>query len=673
MADTKARIVLTAADETRSAFDSAKRNLADVQGAADKVGGSFGTLGVLIGGVFTGASLKGALDVLDKLDDLAEKSGVAAQELSGLRFASEAAGTPTESLGVGMRKLAQNMAAAAGGSKDAMAIFEAIGVSVKDANGRLRGTDAVLLDIASRFAVYADGAGKAALAQELFGRTGSEMIPLLNKGAAGIRDLQNEANKLGAVYGSDLAKSASDFNDNLKKLELAAEGAKVKLLEQLLPTLNATAEAFLKNAQNGSVFASILKTIGQGVSQRLGMDDVSQLEKLSKAQSDQLTLMGRQIERFDALSKRGVSGAAERLVDLRANFEKLSRAAQATTDQLKGAANVMAPLEAPDALSRKLARGDGLAKPGAPVADKTSDAEAEARRRRSHALSGTDIIAERVGKLLEDSDVVRAKEFADTLDYLNKLYFELGLDADIYDAAIRKLTKSTSTADKVNSEYAQGQKELADMIENSSIGKLDKLQRKMQLLADAYLLGRFGVAGSEEAIKTFGIIANDTLGNIAPEAEKAKSAVERIGEAFEASFTSAIMSGRGLKGVLEQLEQQALSFGLTQIGKELFASATPFISAAIGGIFGGGRAIGGPVTAGTPYIVGERGPEWFVPAGNGNIVPSGAGATVQLVDQRTVVVGDIASKAEVAAMLQRSNRAQVAAIQRSINRGGALG
>ena len=194
----------------------------------------------------------------------------------------------------------------------------------------------------------------------------------------------------------------------------------------------------------------------------------------------------------------------------------------------------------------------------------------------------------------------------------------------------------------------------------------------MQLLADAFLNGRFGAKESEEAIKTFGIIANDTLGNVAPEAEKAKSAVERIGEAFEASFTSAIISGRGLKGVLEQLEAQALAFGVSQIGKELFASATPFLSAAIGGIFGGGRAIGGPVTAGTPYIVGERGPEWFVPSNSGSIVPAGAGATVQLVDQRTVIVGDIASKADVATMLQRSNRAQVAAIQRSMNRGGAL-
>ena len=52
------------------------------------------------------------------------------------------------------------------------------------------------------------------------------MIPLLNLGAEGIRNLRTEAEQLGAVYGGDLAKQAADFNDNLKRMQLAAEAAK---------------------------------------------------------------------------------------------------------------------------------------------------------------------------------------------------------------------------------------------------------------------------------------------------------------------------------------------------------------------------------------------------------------------------------------------------------------
>jgi hypothetical protein len=61
------------------------------------------------------------------------------------------------------------------------------------------------------------------------------------------------------------------------------------------------------------------------------------------------------------------------------------------------------------------------------------------------------------------------------------------------------------------------------------------------------------------------------------------------------------------------------------------------VGSAIGGAagalgFGGGRAMGGPVSAGTAYMVGERGPELFVPRGSGTIIPNGVGrgATINL-------------------------------------------
>ena len=52
---------------------------------------------------------------------------------------------------------------------------------------------------------------------------------------------------------------------------------------------------------------------------------------------------------------------------------------------------------------------------------------------------------------------------------------------------------------------------------------------------------------------------------------------------------------------------------------------TQAVGGAIDNIFGGGRAMGGPVNAGTSYVVGERGPELFVPNTAGTIVPNGGG------------------------------------------------
>lgn len=60
---------------------------------------------------------------------------------------------------------------------------------------------------------------------------------------------------------------------------------------------------------------------------------------------------------------------------------------------------------------------------------------------------------------------------------------------------------------------------------------------------------------------------------------------------------------------------------------------TQAIGGAIENVFGGGRANGGPVNAGTSYVVGERGPELFVPNTSGKIIPnggSGGGSTINV-------------------------------------------
>ncbi|MES2909885.1 MAG: hypothetical protein V4718_00765, partial [Pseudomonadota bacterium] len=264
----KAAIELSAVDKTRAAFDSAKKNLQGLGEQAQGLPAKFGTLGVAIAGVFTAATIKGAVDMLDKLDDLSEKTGISVESLSTLRYAGEVTGTSLESLATGVTKLAKNMADAATGGKETSAAFKSVGVEVKNADGTLRGQDAVLGDLADRFKSYEDGAAKSALAQKIFGKSGADMIPLLNQGSEGIARLKKEAEGLGAVYGGDLAKAAAEFNDNLKKLELNAEAGKVALAGGLLPELNRLLELFIQlksAAQVWTVIEDGVKRVAQWV------------------------------------------------------------------------------------------------------------------------------------------------------------------------------------------------------------------------------------------------------------------------------------------------------------------------------------------------------------------------------------------------------------------------
>lgn len=263
-ARTRAGIVITGEDQSAPAFASLRRNLAAAQQQATDVGdrvtgmaGKFGTIGVALAAAFSGASLKGAVDLGDQLDDLSEKSGIAVTELSALRYAGEVTGTPLEALAAGVKKLSTTMTEAAGGAKEQGKLFDAMGISVKNLDGTLKASDQVLGEIADRFASFEDGPAKAALAVKIFGKAGADMIPLLNQGSRGIAELRKEAEQLGAVVGEDFARQSAAFNDNLKKIELNVEGTKRSIAQELLPTLNTLAEAFLETRDGSSSFAEI--------------------------------------------------------------------------------------------------------------------------------------------------------------------------------------------------------------------------------------------------------------------------------------------------------------------------------------------------------------------------------------------------------------------------------
>ena len=91
----------------------------------------------------------------------------------------------------------------------------------------------------------------------------------------------------------------------------------------------------------------------------------------------------------------------------------------------------------------------------------------------------------------------------------------------------------------------------------------------------------------------------------------------------------------------------------------------------LGKAFGGFRANGGPVSSGTPYIVGERGPELFVPSRSGTIVPNGAGGSVTV--NQNISFGAGVSRAEINAMMPKIVEATKAAVMDAKRRGGSYG
>jgi len=189
----------------------------------------------IVGGL--SAVVKKAIDAGDELFNMQAKTGIAANALIGIGNAAKLADVDVATLGKGLTKFNVNLVKAAEGNEDLARKFQALGVSVKDSNGQVVPADKALKQIADRFADMPDGAQKAAAAVALFGKSGTDLIPLLNEGAASME-------KFTYKVGDDFAARSDLFNDTITTFGIKVQGFGMELTDALLPALQSILEVF---------------------------------------------------------------------------------------------------------------------------------------------------------------------------------------------------------------------------------------------------------------------------------------------------------------------------------------------------------------------------------------------------------------------------------------------
>jgi len=208
-----------------------------------------------------GYMIKASIDAADAASKAAQSTGLTTEAYTSLAFAADMSGVSTGELDAAMSRLNRTALEVAAGSEKQAALFKTLGVSVKDAGGALRDGDQILMDLADRFANMPDGIGKSSLAMEVFGKSGAKMIPLLNSGSEGIKDLTEQARALGLVISDEQAKSAERFNDNLSILAGVSRGAGNVIAGELLPVMNDFTAEMVDIAIKGELAASVGDTL----------------------------------------------------------------------------------------------------------------------------------------------------------------------------------------------------------------------------------------------------------------------------------------------------------------------------------------------------------------------------------------------------------------------------
>jgi len=251
--------------KAKKTSESSSGSFAIIDQALSKMGISLGalTVGFAVGAVVTGlgAMMKGAIDTADNLAKLSQRTGMSVESLSTMSYALSLNDMSLEGFTTSVKKLSDSMFGLSEDGETAKNTLVRLGVDATDQSGNLRKVDDVMLDVADRFKAMPDGAQKAALAVELFGKSGMDMIPFLNNGSEGIKQLQDEAKKLGLEIDTTTAKMSEQFNDQLETLQKQAGSLGMVMASELLPGLvGATGGLidFMKESQAATIIGTAL-------------------------------------------------------------------------------------------------------------------------------------------------------------------------------------------------------------------------------------------------------------------------------------------------------------------------------------------------------------------------------------------------------------------------------
>jgi lambda family phage tail tape measure protein len=250
------KLLSSAANDAKFQLEAATERL----GLLGSVLGKLGPAGLIAGasiaalGVGMTALVMPVARVGDEFFKLSQKTGVSVEALTALDYAAKLSDVTTEGLTKALQKLSVAMFDTQINGEEGSAALKALGVSATDAHGQIRPTEAVLLDLAEKFARMPDGADKAALAVKLFGKEGLAIIPFLNQGREGISALMEEAQRLGLVMSEDVARASEIFNDNLTRLSAIFEGVQRQIGAAVIPILaDFTEQVILARTETGSL------------------------------------------------------------------------------------------------------------------------------------------------------------------------------------------------------------------------------------------------------------------------------------------------------------------------------------------------------------------------------------------------------------------------------------
>jgi hypothetical protein len=631
VARSDAKIIISAEDKTKQAFASVNKSLgsiATLSGAA-----------VLAAGGALAAIAKSTADFNDQIIKSAQAVGTSSEELSGLAYGAKLAGVEFDQLTTGLGKLAKTSEDYKDGLSTAVDAFNKIDLDPS----KFADTTQLFEAVAEQLSKLPDGAEKTAIAMALLGRSGAKLIPLMNGGAEAIQAAKDEAEQFGLIVSTDVAKQSEQFNDNLTRMESAAQGLKLSIGNAAIPALvDITNAMVLATKESGLLYGAWIG-LGGLAENIFGLDFASK-------QKDKIKEITAEISALQFQINRGT---------VRAGIPFTDEQFQEKLKQLRDLALEKSKLEqsiAPRPLTTTppAGGGDGGGNGGNTV---TTETEKQAKA---------------VAKLVAEFEKAVAPTMSQSEALQQQLNIFKGLQPEVqsYLQGLQKQVEATELATKAQEEW----NELADLQKSSDDEALSRLEelsaaeiervaameaqaktvrelydptlKLLDLQAEYQQLLYEGLITQEEydnALKK----SQESISDLADEGANDFKDLQREIEGFSRNaadaLTDFLTDGEAdfsdfVDSVLNDLARLAIKRNITD---PLFKGLEDIFTGGDSGgggffesIFGGFRANGGPVSSNKAYVVGERGPELLTGV-TGSIIPNsalgGGGVTVNII------------------------------------------
>ena len=213
-----------------------QKGMASASSTVTKLGAAAAALG--------GVAVVRLAQVGDMFDKMSKRTGIAVEELSRFKFAAEQSGSSIQSVENGLRKMANAIQDLERGGANVTQTMTDLGLSAADLTGKTQTEQ--FMTFAEALSGIEDPGRRAALTMDIFGKSGSELIPLLQEGAGGFQALSDESDALGGTVTKLQAKLGADLTDAFNRVKVATDGLFRVVATHLAPAVIMVTNAFAK-------------------------------------------------------------------------------------------------------------------------------------------------------------------------------------------------------------------------------------------------------------------------------------------------------------------------------------------------------------------------------------------------------------------------------------------